>query len=202
MLVGVWLRWEPHGTLWPESFPAAPLAQSPPVQILPPSFFFFNYATKFVCVACRVTSDDSVCINFRYERRNQKKKNNWGDIWYHCVADDFRIPKISVVALWEPPVHSETARKLSSLYFSMFNPNFSEIALFGGNLGKSGIVKFNFSTNWVIRAWSKDLNRDHSVLHNIRLSLFYFWYMGYACCWSRYSFLGKTSRWMIWDHSL
>jgi hypothetical protein len=53
--------------------------------------------------------------------------------WYHCVAEDSRIPKMSVINPLRAFVHPQTQRKKKTALHGMSspNPNFSEFAIFG-----------------------------------------------------------------------
>ncbi len=55
----------------------------------------------------------------------------------------------------KPPVrlrNSKKKKKLFRLDCRFWNTNFTEIAIFGGNSGKVGIVQFNYSRNWWVSA--------------------------------------------------
>jgi hypothetical protein len=50
--------------------------------------------------------------------------------WYHCVAEDSRIPKMPVINPLQAFVHPQT-QKTAMHGLSSPNPNFSEFAIFG-----------------------------------------------------------------------
>jgi hypothetical protein len=52
--------------------------------------------------------------------------------WYHCIAEDSRIPKMPVINPLRALVHPQTQKKKTFLHgLSISNPNFSEFAFFG-----------------------------------------------------------------------
>jgi hypothetical protein len=51
--------------------------------------------------------------------------------WYHCVAENSRIPKLPAINPLQALVHPQTQKKTILHGLSTLNPNFSELALFG-----------------------------------------------------------------------
>jgi hypothetical protein len=51
--------------------------------------------------------------------------------WYHCVAEEFRIPKMPVINPLPALVHLQTQKKTILHGLSIPNPNFSKFAIFG-----------------------------------------------------------------------
>jgi hypothetical protein len=62
----------------------------------------------------------------------RKKKNSrvGATSWYHCVAEDPRIPKMPVINPLQALVHPQTHKTILH-GLSIPNPNFSEFAIFG-----------------------------------------------------------------------
>jgi hypothetical protein len=75
----------------------------------------------------------------------RKKLLSWGDTWYHCVAEDSRIPKMPVVNPLQALVHSQTQKTILH-GLSILNPNFSEFTSVGKWICKLGIIYFNPSS--------------------------------------------------------
>jgi hypothetical protein len=67
--------------------------------------------------------------------------------WYHCVAEDSRIPKMPVINPLQASVHPQTQKKTALRGLSSPNPNFSEFAIFGKQICRLGIVDFNLPSN-------------------------------------------------------
>jgi hypothetical protein len=81
-----------------------------------------------------------------------RKKNSWvGETsWYHCVAEDSRIPKILAVNPLQARVYLQTQKTVLH-GLSIPNPNFSEFAYFCKQIcSRLGIVDFNLPSNWWI----------------------------------------------------
>jgi hypothetical protein len=80
---------------------------------------------------------------------DDEKRNSWvgGTSWYHCVADDSRIPKMLVFNPFQALVHPQTQKKTILHGLSIPNPNFSEFTLFGKKICRLGIVDVNLPSN-------------------------------------------------------
>jgi hypothetical protein len=61
----------------------------------------------------------------------KKELSSWGDTWYHCVAEDSRIPKMPVINPLQALVHPLTQKKTILHGLSISKPNFSEFTFFG-----------------------------------------------------------------------
>jgi hypothetical protein len=54
----------------------------------------------------------------------------WATSWYHCVAEDSRIPKMPVINPLQALIHPRTQRNYPA-WIVYPHPNFSEFAIFG-----------------------------------------------------------------------
>jgi hypothetical protein len=77
----------------------------------------------------------------------QQKLQSWGDILVSMRSWWLQDFKNAGHCPLKTTGSHRNCKKTVQIGLSILNPNFSEIALFGGNLGKVGIVEFNSSSN-------------------------------------------------------
>ncbi len=65
-------------------------------------------------------------------RCDDEKKNSWvgATSWYHCVAEDSRIPKMSFINPFQAIVHPQTQKKKSSCMNCQSQPQLLKFCLF------------------------------------------------------------------------
>jgi hypothetical protein len=84
----------------------------------------------------RKTEQFCSCVGLRVDRIlvmdyscDEKKYTVGATFWYHCVAEDCRIPKMPAMNPLQALVHPQTQKKKTILHgLSIPNPNFSEFA--------------------------------------------------------------------------
>jgi hypothetical protein len=74
----------------------------------------------------------------------RKKLLSWGD--NHCVAEDSRIRKMTVIIPLQALVHPQTHINYPAWIVNP-NPKFPEFAVFGKYICRLGIVDFNLPSN-------------------------------------------------------
>ncbi len=87
----------------------------------------------------------------------QWEKNSWvgATSWYHCVADDSRIPKMPAISPLQALVHPQTQKKNHAAWIVNPQPQLLRIRFFLLIDLRLEIVDFNLPSNWWVSLLQK-----------------------------------------------